>query len=131
MASNRTTRGHTEVGGSAGGFAGGFGAVLLLMLAVLFVGPAGAAVQTVSYVDLDQHTKYDDFAAGSKNGVKVVKLANGDGWVRLANPRSATDTTGFYNGGRYYRGTLTSPVYETSTRFDTLVGSWKIGRAHV
>jgi hypothetical protein len=91
-------------------FAGGFGAVLLLAFAVVFLGSAEAVAQTTSYKDLDQHKKYDDFAAGTKNRVKLTKLANGDGWVSLGNPRSATDTTGSYNGGRYYWGTLTSPV---------------------
>jgi Peptidase_C39 like family len=105
-------------------FAGGFGAVLLLAFAVVFLGSAETVAQTTSYIDLDQYKEYDDFAAGTKNRVKLTKLANGDGWVSLGNPRSATDTTGSYNGGRYYWGTLTSPVYETSTRFDTLVPSW-------
>jgi hypothetical protein len=120
MELNRTIREHTE----AKRFVGGFGAVLLFAFVLLFLGSGEAAAQATSYIDLDQYKKYDDFAAGSKNRVKVTKLANGDGRVRLANPRSATNPAGSYNGERYYWGTLTSPLYKTSTRFDTLVPSW-------
>jgi hypothetical protein len=77
------------------------------------------------YVDLDQHTKATAFSAGAEDRVVVRRLADGSGLVRLsANPRPATDSSGLYNGGRYYFGTLTSRVYRPSTRFDTLVPSW-------
>ncbi len=40
-------------------------------------------------------------------------------------PHTASDSSAFYNGGRYHWGRLTSPVYGTATRFDTLVPSWR------
>jgi hypothetical protein len=84
---------------------------------------AGAA--SGPYVDLDQHEKASALSAGTEDRVVVRKRADGSGRVRLSkNPRSATDTAGLYNGGRYYYGTLTSRVYAPSTRFDTLVPSW-------
>ena len=84
-------------------FFGGLSAVLTLTLILLFVGPevrAEAAVDPNVY--LGQHA----------------------GQVKISNPQAAMDKAGIYNGGRYYYGTLTSPVYATPIRFDTLVPSW-------
>ena len=76
--------------------------------------------------------RYDVRAAlftGSKNGVSVRGLPGGAGEIVLASvassPHAATDVLGFYNGGRYHWGRLTSPAYETATRFDTLIPSWE------
>ena len=38
---------------------------------------------------------------------------------------TASDDSGFYNGGRYHWSRLTSPVCETTSQFDTLVPSWE------
>ena len=43
-----------------------------------------------------------------------------------APPYTVTDRSGFYNGGQYHWGTFTSPVYETVTRFYTLLPSWQV-----
>ncbi len=40
-------------------------------------------------------------------------------------PYTASDASGFYNGGSYYWGWMTSPVYEATTPFDTQVPSWE------
>lgn len=84
-------------------FLGGLGAVITLTLILLFVGPKGRAEAAVDpNVYLVQHA----------------------GQVKMSNSQAATDTAGIYNGGRYYYGTLTSPIYATPIRFDTLVPSW-------
>ena len=83
------------------------GAVLAVALVALFLGPEQKArAATTSYIDLDQHDTRSDLAAGREYKTTV----GGDGKVRLVR------------GATY--GTLTSPVYSTSTRFDTLVPSW-------
>lgn len=71
---------------------------------------AGEADAATSYIDFDRYASYTAFAAGNESGVYVKKLPGGAGAVRLRpGVRS---------------GTLTSRVYTTATRFDTLVPSW-------
>ena len=78
------------------------------------------------YVNFDKHDTYEALSAGKKDGVFVRELPGGTGEVRLATikaaPRVSWDGSGFYNGGRYHWGSLTSPTYEAW--FDTLVPSW-------
>lgn len=77
--------------------------MVLLCLGLLTSGSAGAAS---SYVDFDSYPSKARFA-GAKKGVSVGKT------VRLTP-----------SGREKGRGTLTSPIYRTATRFDTLVPSW-------
>lgn len=102
-------------------FSGGFGVIVLAVMLALFLGPErGAQAANGSYIDLDQFSSSKQFSSGSKDRVVVHK-----GTVRLGdNPRTARDRSGMYNGGRYFYGTLTSRVYNPSTRFDTVVPSW-------
>jgi hypothetical protein len=79
-------------------------------------------------VSLIRHGTYESLSAGEKDGVVVRRLPGEAGEVRLvsaaASPHTATELSSLYNGGRYHWGTLTSPVYETGIRFDTLLPSW-------
>jgi hypothetical protein len=75
----------------------------LLCLSLLASGQAEAAS---SYVDFDSYP-YKARFAGAKKGVGVA------GTVKLTPA-----------GREAGRGSLTSPVYRTATRFDTLVPSW-------
>ena len=80
------------------------------------------------YVTFDRHDAYEALSTGEKDGVSVHKRLEGAGEVRLVSAPKASHTSSdgsaFYNGGCYHWGSLTSPVYETSIRFDTLVPSW-------
>ena len=82
-----------------------------------------------SYLGFDRHDTHAALAAGTGDGILVRERPGGAGEVSLVStatpPRAAFDGSGLYNGGRYHWGRLTSPVYETSTRFDTLVPSWQ------
>lgn len=80
------------------------GALALLLASMLLFG-AGESEAASPYLDNDRHVTQKALASGKERGV-VVR----NGVVRLA-------------GGRT-RGTLTSRVYRTSTRFDTIVPSW-------
>lgn len=86
-------------------------------------GPAGG-----SYMNFGRHDAHLTLSAGEKDGVVVRRLRAGAGEVRfisaLRAPHTASDDSGFYNGGRYHWGSLISPVYETTARFDTLAPSW-------
>lgn len=68
-------------------------------------------------------------AAGTGDGVLVGEEPGGVAGVSLSSTstssRTAFDSSGFYNGGRYHWGQLTSPVCEIADRFDTLVPSWQ------
>ncbi|CAA9445459.1 MAG: hypothetical protein AVDCRST_MAG37-1780 [uncultured Rubrobacteraceae bacterium] len=81
-----------------------------------------------SCASLVRHGTYASLSAGEKDGVVVRRLPTEAGEVRLVcaatPPHTATDRSSFYNGGRYHWGTLTSPVHETTSRFDTLSPSW-------
>lgn len=102
----------------------------LLMTAVVFLllGPASpeAGAESSSYIDLGRYDTYDALSAGEQDGVTVGGLPGGAGEVMLdPAPYSAYDDSGSYNGGSYYWGWMTSPVYATATPFDTLVPSWE------
>lgn len=86
-------------------YTGYFGVALLLLGCMLVLGSGQSEAAIASYIDNDRHTSQKALSAGKERGV-VVR----NGVVRLA-------------GGRT-RGTLTSRVYRTSTKFDTLVPSW-------
>ncbi|MDP8951850.1 MAG: peptidase C39 family protein [Actinomycetota bacterium] len=106
------------------------GAAVLVTAAVvlLLLGPGApeARVQSGTYVDFDRHDTYTDLWQGEQDGVVVSELAGGAGEVSLASdPYTASDGSGFYNGGGYYWGWMTSPVYGADTSFDTLVPSWE------
>ncbi len=81
-------------------------------------------------MNFDRHDDtYATLFTGSKNGVSVRELPGGAGEIvftsTVSPPHTATDVSGFYNGGRYHWGRLTSPAYEAVTRFDTLIPSWE------
>lgn len=67
-------------------------------------------------MNFDKHWPYEALSAGKKDGVFVRNLPGGVGEVRLAPTQAALrvswDDSGFYNGGRYHWGMLTSPTYE-------------------
>jgi hypothetical protein len=87
-------------------------------------------VKRDSRVNFDRHDAYATLFAGSKNGVSVREFPGDTGEIGLASMVSsvhtATDVSGFYNGGRYRWGRLTSPAYEAVTCFDTLIPSWEV-----
>jgi Peptidase_C39 like family len=102
----------------------------LLMTAVVFLllGPGSpeAGAVSSSYIDLGRYDTYDALSAAEQDGVTVGGLYGGAGEVMLdSTPYSAYDGSGSYNGGSYYWGWMTSPVYATATPFDTLVPSWE------
>lgn len=76
-----------------------------------------------SYIHFDRHDTYAALSAGEKDGVVVYEMPGGTGEVRLSSAPKAPRTV---TGAEYHRGSLTSPVYETSTRFDTLLPSWNV-----
>ncbi|CAA9441237.1 MAG: hypothetical protein AVDCRST_MAG28-279 [uncultured Rubrobacteraceae bacterium] len=76
-----------------------------------------------SYIYFDRHDTYTALSAGEKDSVVVYERAEGTGEVRLISTPKAPRTV---TGVGYHRGSLTSPVYETSTRFDTLLPSWNV-----
>jgi hypothetical protein len=77
-------------------------------------------------VNFDRHNTYAALSDGKKEGVSVRGLSGGMGEVRLVSALyTAFDGSGFYNGGRCQWGWLTSPLYETAARFDTLIPSWE------
>ena len=81
-------------------------------------------------IGLIRHGTYASLSTGEKDGVTIRQLSGDAGELRLvcsrAPPYTVTDRSGFYNGGWYHWGTFTSPVYETATRFDTLLPSWNV-----
>jgi hypothetical protein len=85
-------------------------------------------VKRDSRVNFDRHDTYATLFMGSKNGVSVRELPGGAGEIvftsTVSPPYNATDVSGFYNGGRYHWGRLTSPDYEAVTRLDTLIPPW-------
>ncbi len=91
--------------------------------------PEEAVPASSSYIGFDRHDTHSALAAGTGDGILVRERPGGAGEVSLvftATPsHTAFDDSGFYNGGRYHWGRLTSPVYETATWFDTLVPSWR------
>ncbi|MCA1740376.1 MAG: peptidase C39 family protein, partial [Actinobacteria bacterium] len=105
------------------------GVAMLVTTAVLLLlspGTPGAEAASSSYVDFARHDTYEAFSAGEQDGVTVDGLSGGAGEVRLDSaPYTGSDGSGFYNGGSYYWGWMTSPVYGTATPFDTLVPSWE------
>ncbi|MDQ4064169.1 MAG: hypothetical protein M3122_09895, partial [Actinomycetota bacterium] len=76
-----------------------------------------------SYIYFDQHDTCAALSAGEKDGVVVRERPGGTGEVRLISATKASRTV---TGAGCYRGSLTSPVHETSTRFDTLLLSWNV-----
>jgi len=102
--------------------------VLVTAVVLLLLGPGApeAGAESSSYVDFDRYDTYAALSEGEQDGVTVSELPGGAGEVSLASaPYAAFDGSGFYNGGSYYWGWLTSPVYGTTTPFDTLVPSWE------
>jgi hypothetical protein len=105
-----------------------YAAGLVTAVVLLLLGPgapeAGAA--SSSYVDFERYDTYAALSAAEKDGVTVSELSGGAGEVTLVPaPYTASDSLGFYNGGNYYWGWMTSPVYGTTTLFDTLIPSWE------
>ena len=104
-------------------------AVLVTAVVVLLLlgpGTPEAGAQSGSYVDFHRHDTYAALSEGAPDGVVVSELSGGAGEVSLAStPYTASDDSGFYNGGSYYWGWMISPVYGTATAFDTLVLSWE------
>lgn len=99
-------------------------AVIVLLLLGLGASEAGAA--SSPYVDFDRHDTYAALSEAEQLGVTISELPGGVGEVSLVSePYSAYDDLGSYNGGSYYWGLTTSPVYATVTPFDTLVPSWE------
>jgi hypothetical protein len=73
-----------------------------------------------------RYDTYDALSAAEQDGVAVGCRPGGEGEVSLdPAPYSGFDSSGSYNGGEYYWGRMTSPVYETATPFDMLVPSWE------
>ena len=102
--------------------------VLVTAVVLLLLGPGApeAEAASSSYVDSVRYDTYATLSAGEKDGVTVSELSRGVGEVRLASaPYTASDGSGFYNGGSYYWGWITSPVYGSATPFDMLVPSWE------
>lgn len=91
--------------------------------------PEEAVPASSSYIGFDRHDTHSALAAGTGDGILVRERPGGAGEVNLTSAstpsHTAFDGSGFYNGGRYCWGRLTSPVYETATRFDTLIPSWR------
>ena len=91
---------------------------------------SGAPETGTYYVGFDRHDAYGTLSAGKKNGVFVREVCGEADEVRFVYvrgaPHTARDGSGFYNGGCYHWGSLTSLVRETATRFDTLVPSWTL-----
>src|SRR5215210_8366956 len=95
------------------------------MTAVVFLllGPASpeAGAESSSYIDLGRYDTYDALSAAEQDGVTVGGLSGGAGEIMLDSaPSSAYDGSGSYNGGSYYWGWMTLPVYATATPFYTL-----------
>ena len=102
--------------------------VLATVVGLLLLGPGSpeAGAQGSSYIDFGRYDTYDALSAAEQDGVTVSGLPGGAGEVKLGPaPYSAYDDLGSYNGGGYYWGWMTSPVYATATPFDTLVPSWE------
>jgi hypothetical protein len=80
-------------------------------------------------VDFDRHDTHTAFSAGKGESVLVCERSRGACEVRFAcapiPSHTASDDSGFFNGGRYHWSRLTSPVCETTSQFDTLVPSWE------
>src|SRR5215217_5129171 len=103
-------------------------AVLVTAVVLLLLGPGAPKAEAASgsYVDFGRYDTYAALSEGEEDGVTVSELSGGAGEVTLVSaPYTASDESGFYNGGSYYGGWMTSPVYETATLFDTLVPSWE------
>ena len=98
---------------------------MVVLLWLDFTAPEAGAASS-SYVDSGRYDTYAALSAGEKDGVTVGELSGGAGEVRLVSaPYTASDVSGFYNGGNYYWGWMISPVYEATTPFDALVPSWE------
>ncbi len=98
-------------------------AVLVTAVVLILLGPGTPEAGAVSgsYVDFDRHDTYAALSAGEQDGVTVSTGEVG----LVSDPYTASDGSGSYNGGSYYWGWTTSPVYETATPFDTLAPSWE------
>jgi len=100
--------------------------VVVIVLLLLGLGPLEAGAASSSYVNFDRYDTYAALSEGEQDGVTVSKLSGGAGEVRLVSaPYTASDDSGFYNGGSYHWGSMTSPAYGTAIQFDTLVPSWE------
>ncbi len=104
---------------------------MLLITAIVFLSlgpgsPEAGAASSSYYIDFDRYDTYDALSVAEQDGVTVSGFSRGAGEVMLTSaPYAAYDGSGFYNGGSYYWGWMTSPVYATATPFDTLVPSWE------
>ncbi len=76
-------------------------------------------------MDFGRYDTYDALSAAEQDGIAAVGgQPGGEGEVSLdPAPYLGFDSSGSYNGGEYYWGWMTSPVYEAATPFDTLVPS--------
>ena len=102
--------------------------VLTTVVVCFLLGSGGpeARAASNSYIDFGRYDTYGELSVAEQDGVTVGKLAGEAGEVILASaPYTAYDGSGSYNGGSYYWGWMTSPVYATATPFDTLVPSWE------
>lgn len=100
--------------------------VVVIVLLLLGLGPLEAGAASSSYVNFDRYDTYAALSEGEQDGVTVSELSGGAGEVRLVSaPYTASDDSGFYNGGSYHWGSMTSPAYGTAIQFDTLVPSWE------
>jgi hypothetical protein len=100
--------------------------VTVVVLLLLGPRPPEAGTASSSYIDFKRYDTYEALSASEQDGVTVGGLSGGAGEVRLDSaPYAAFDDTGFYNGGSYYWGWMTSPIYGSATPFDTLVPSWE------
>ena len=103
-------------------------AVLVTAVVMLLLAPAAAKAEAASssYVYFGQYDTYAALSATQKDGVTISELSGGAGEVRLDSvPYTGSDGSGFYNGGSYYWGRMTSPAYAIAPPFDTLVPSWE------
>jgi hypothetical protein len=89
--------------------------------------PEEAVPASSSCIGFDRHDTHSALAAGTGDSILVCERPGGAGEVNLTSAstpsHTAFDGSGFYNGGLYRRGRLTSSAYETTTRFDTLIPS--------
>ncbi len=103
-------------------------AVIVTAIAFLLLGPASleAGAAGSPYVESGRYDTYAALSAGEQDGVAVSELPGAAGEMGLASaPYAAYDGSGYYNGGSYYWGWKTSPVYATLDPFDTLLPSWE------
>ncbi len=98
--------------------------MLVACLLVSASGASAAASKDHPYIAFKRVETYKAFSAGEKDAVTVGRNQQGPVVKLGSSPHQGTDNSGKYNGGRYYWGSLTSPVYRPNVAFDTLNPSW-------